>query len=141
MFDPREQTMPTIPLQAHLSTDDLIRAVDQFTPGELEDFVRRVLALRARRQVRSLPAVEATLLQRINQGLTCEQQDRYVALIGRRDARALTAQEQEELLRLTDQVEQAEADRAAALVELAQLRQVTVAQLLHDLGIQPNTNG
>jgi hypothetical protein len=133
--------MPTIPLQANLSTDDLIRAVDQFSPGELDDFVRRVLVLRARRQVRSLPAAEAGLLQRINQGLTSEQQARYRALIDRRDARTLTAQEHEELLRLTDQMEQAEADRAAALVELAQLRQVSVAQLLRDLGIQPASHG
>src|SRR5436305_1335144 len=106
--------MPTISLQADLSPDDLIRAVDQFTSAELDDFVRRVLTLRARRQVRSLPAAETDLLQRINQGLTREQEARYRALIGRRDARTLMAEEHEELLRLTDQAEQAEADRASA---------------------------
>jgi hypothetical protein len=133
--------MPTIPLQATLSTDDLIRAIDQLSPGELDDLVRRVLTLRARRHFRSLPVQEADLLQRINKGLTREQQDRYRALTDRRDARSLTSEEHAELLRLTDQVEQAEADRAAALVELAQFRQVPLEQLLHQLGIPPVDHG
>jgi hypothetical protein len=133
--------MPTIPLQAHLSTDDLIRAVDQLTPGELDTVLRHALTVRARLRVRSLPAAETALLQRINQGLPRQQQERYQALIDRRDARTLTELEQAELLQLTDQVEQAEADRAAALVELAQLRQVSVDQLLHELGIRPASHG
>jgi hypothetical protein len=133
--------MPTIALQANLSTDDLIRAVDQLAAGELDEFVRRVLTLRARRQAGSLSPEETGLLQRINQGLPREQQEHYQGLLDRRDTRTLTAQEHQELLRLTDQVEQAEADRAAALVELAQLRQVTVDQVLRDLGIRPASHG
>jgi hypothetical protein len=109
--------MPTISLQANLSTDDLIRAVDQLTPGELDTIVRQVLTLRARLQVHSLSAAETGQLQRINQGFSREQRDRYQAVIDHRDARMLTPDEHAELLRLTDQVEQAEADRAAALVE------------------------
>jgi hypothetical protein len=133
--------MPTIQLQASLSTDDLIQAVDQLTPGELDTILRHVLTLRARRRVRSPSAAETTLLQRINQGLPREQQERYQALLDRRNARTLTQEEHEELLRLTDQVEQAEADRAAALVELAQLRQVSVDHLLRELGIHPASHG
>jgi hypothetical protein len=127
--------MPMVPLQANLSTDDLVLAVDQLSTSELDEFVGRILKLRARRRVRSLSAEETTLLQRINQGLSHELQDRYQILIARRDTRTLTPEEHKELLRITDQVEQSEADRGAALLELAQLREVSVDQVLRELGI------
>jgi hypothetical protein len=129
--------MPTIQLRADLSTEDLIRAVDQLPPSELDDFVQRVLSLRARRQTRALDATEASLLQRINQAFPREKHDRYHELIKLRDARTLTPEQSRELLELTDQVELAEADRVEALGKLAQLRKVSLDQLLHDLGIRP----
>jgi hypothetical protein len=88
-----------------------------------------------------LPGSATNLLQRINRGLPPDQQVRYQSLIDCRDARVLNPEEHEELLRLTDVVEQAEADRAAALAELAQLRQVSVDDLLRDLGILPDSHG
>ena len=41
--------MPTIQLQAQLSPDDLLNAVGQLGPAEWDQFVLRVLTLRARR--------------------------------------------------------------------------------------------
>jgi hypothetical protein len=133
--------MPTIQLQANVSPNDLLRAVGQLDGRELDEFVAEVLAIRARRHSRCLPLGEADLLARINQGLPAEQHDRYQELIARRQAQSLTPSEISELLQLTDQAELLEADRAAALVELARLRQVSVDDLIRDLGLRPLSDG
>jgi hypothetical protein len=133
--------MPTIQLQANVSPNDLLRAVGQLDARELDEFLAEVLAIRARRQSRCLPLAEADLLQRINQGLPAEQHDRYQELITKRQAKSLTPTEISELLQLTDQSELLEADRAAALVELARLRQVSVDDLIRDLGLRPSPDG
>jgi C4-dicarboxylate-specific signal transduction histidine kinase len=129
--------MPTIQLQANLSPDDLLRAVNQMEPGELEEFVSRVLALRASRRARVLSVEETALLQRINQGLPPEVMSRYTDLIARRQARQLTPEEHQELIDLSDRAERLGADRVAALGELAQLRQVSLDQLMKELDIRP----
>ncbi len=125
--------MPTI--------EDLIRAVDQLPASELDDFVQRVLILRARRRAPALDLTEAQLLQRINQELPRDNRDRYRELMKLRDAQALTAEQYQELLQLTDQVEKSQANCVEALVELAQLRNVSVDQLMDQLGFRPTSQG
>jgi hypothetical protein len=67
-------------------------------------------------------------------------QARYENLIDKRDARALSSEEYAELLHLTTRAEQADVERLA-VVELAQLRQVSLDQLLHDLGLETKSHG
>ncbi|MGF1567543.1 MAG: hypothetical protein ACFCVD_05670 [Nodosilinea sp.] len=52
---------------------------------------------------------------------------------------AIAPEEHPELLQLIDVVEQADAARIEALVELAQLRGVTLPDLMTQLGLQPPT--
>jgi hypothetical protein len=83
-----------------------------------------------------MPAAEAELLLKINEGLPEDQRQRYRDLIGKRRQQVLTPQEHAELLQLTDQVEQREAARTSALAELARLRGTSLAELMTALGIQ-----
>ncbi len=85
--------MPTIPHSAEVSGDDLLRAVELLTPSDFEQFVARVLAMRAGREVPRLSEPESKLFERINAGLPEKSRQRYEALIARRDARALSEQE------------------------------------------------
>jgi hypothetical protein len=127
--------MPTVQLEAELTAEQLLTAAEQLDPVALDQFVARLVALRARRQAPSLPSAEAELLVRINRGLPEELRRRYDALIARRRAEALAPEEQEELLTLTGQVEALETERVAALADLARLRKVSLAALMKDLGI------
>jgi hypothetical protein len=128
--------MPTIQVEARLSSRDLLEAAEQLDPAELHHLVTQLLGLRARRQAPRLSAAEADLLLRINQGLPDELRRPYQALIAKRRAQALTADEHAELLRLSGQVEQREADRLEALTELARLRGTTLREVLDALGIR-----
>ncbi len=129
--------MAVIRVEAHLTSDELVKAVEQLDAPELERFVAQIIALQARRKAPSLSQTEAALLQGINQGVPADLQRRYGELIARRQAGQLEPEEQRELLRLTDQIEAIEARRAEHLAALARLRGISLAQLVAELGIAP----
>ena len=129
--------MTTLYVEAEISFEALLKAVEQLSEPELERFVSQVIALQARHKAPSLPKGEADLLLKINRGLPANVQARYEALVARRKAETLTGDEHNELLRLTDQVEQLEAERMRSLATLARLRQTSLTALMEALGIQP----
>lgn len=129
--------MPTIQIEAQMSTEQLVRALEQMPGDELEMLISRVLALRAQRAAPHLPSDEAALLLTINQALLSHMQVRYNELIAGRRAETLTPDEHAELLDLTNQIEQQDVERVAALIELARIRQTTLQGIMNDLCIEP----
>ena len=132
--------MTTFRVEAQVSSDELLKAVGQLSPSDLERFVSDVIALQAQRKAPSVPYAEAELLLKINQGIPASIRDRYQALIAKRQSETLNAEEHGELLHLTDQVEQLEAQRVAYLAELARLRRTTLTALMQTLGISAPTH-
>lgn len=128
--------MAFIHLEAQISPAELLKAADQLSETELEQFLKQLLARHAQRRAPSLPVNEADLLRAINQGLPAEVHDRYDALIARRRESTLTPAEHEELLRLSDQIEELDATRAEHLASLARVRGIPLGALLEKLGIQ-----
>jgi len=128
--------MATIHREAQVSTNELLKAVEQLPATELDHFVNEVLHLRARRVAPALPEEESRLLEHINRGMPEDSRRRYRELIERRQGETLTPQEHAELLRLTDEDETRNAERLRALARLAQLRQTTLTALMDDLGIR-----
>ncbi len=129
--------MTTIQLQSQVSLDALLSGVEQLSTPDLERLANQVLALRARRHAPSLPRKEADLLQRINQGLPAETQQRFNLLTAKRRAEILTPEEHQELLGLVDEIELRDAKRLEYLAELAQLRNISLRTLMNQLGIRP----
>ncbi len=82
-----------------------------------------------------LSADESRLLLAINQAISVELQERYHYLLIQRDADALTSEEYSELIVLGDRIENLEAERLGNLLQLAQLRQISLDQLMIDLGL------
>jgi hypothetical protein len=133
--------MPTIHLQAEVSRDALLEAVEQLSSPELDQFVAEVLKLRSRRGPARLGAAESELLSRINQGFPEGLRDRYAELIARRRDESLTPEEHQELLRLTAEAERIEGDRLSALAELARGRGIPLRRLMDELGISTPSDG
>jgi hypothetical protein len=129
--------MPTLHVETQVSPDELLQAVDQLDTADLEQFVSRVLALRARRAAPSAPPEEAALLLEINRGLPGEVRDRLRLLNEKSENEALTTDEHAELLGLVAQVEALEVERIENLSRLARLRGVSLTALMDELGIQP----
>ncbi len=128
--------MPTVQLEAQISSDELLKAVQQLPPTELDKFVDQVLSLRAHHVTPSLPRTESELLLKINQGIPADLQKRYDELIGKRNAESLTESDHQELLVLTKQVEKIEVQRVEDLSELARIRHTSLAQLMQSLGLR-----
>lgn len=133
--------MPSIEVRSQVSLDELLNGVAQLEARELEHFISQVLTLRARRMAPSLANEEAGLLEKINQGLSPTLQQRYDVLTAKRRAEALTSEEHLELLDLIELIERADAERVRALTGLAQLRNVSVKELMAELDIRPPAYG
>jgi hypothetical protein len=133
--------MPTLHVEAQVSQDELLRAVEQLGTPDLEQFVARVLALRARRAAPSLPPDEAALLLQINLGLPSDLRDRVARLTEKCEEETLTEPERAELLELVARVESLEVDRIERLSRLANLRGISLTALMDELGIRPPDDG
>jgi hypothetical protein len=125
--------MPTIQIAA----DQLLEAARQLPPPEFNQLVERLLAWRGQlmNAAPRLSAAETELLLKINQGFAPAPQQRYDELLEKRDARTLTPAEYQELLDLTDQVEAFNVERVQALADLARLRQVSLPEVMRQLGL------
>jgi hypothetical protein len=120
-----------------MSLDELIKAANQLDGTDLERLLQQVVVLRTQRKAHVLPAEEAQLLDKINQGIPPELRVQYQVLRAKREAENLTEFEYDTLIQLSNQIEQLGAQRLEALANLAQLREVSLSQLMETLGIQP----
>jgi hypothetical protein len=129
--------MTNIQIHAQISTEELVRAVEQLPPSELDEILQTIMTLRLLHTASVLSQSESELLLKINQPLPKFLQERYDLLIAKRKNETLTTEEHTELLQLTDQVEHMEEERVQHLATLAQVQHISLSQLLQDLGIEP----
>ena len=133
--------MANVQVTAQLTTDDLLQAVKQLSPSELQGFVRQIISLQAHRKAPGLSKLESELLLKINQGVSTDIQERYDELIAKRKTETITPDEYDELLRLTDKVEELDAKRVEYLKELACIRQTSLTKLMEELHIKTPAYG
>lgn len=89
------------------------------------------------RKAPHLSAVESELLHQVYQETRPGFQERFDELNAKRREFAPTPSEHAELLQLVDESEAFTARRLEALVLLAQLRQVSLEDLMKQLGLKP----
>lgn len=129
--------MSDVQNNSSLSFDELLNSVERLSLSELEQFMFRVIELRAKRRALNLSKNEAQLLKKINHGLPPEIQKRYIELNAKRKAETLTSKEHKELLGLIDQIEKSDAQRVKYLAELARIRGTSLTALMKELDIRP----
>jgi hypothetical protein len=125
--------MPTIQIE----TEQLLDAALQMPRPELERFVAKLFALKAREETPNLSEAETRLLLKINQDLSPSERALLNELIDKRQAGLITPSELEELIQLTDRSDEIGAERLKCLIELAALRNITLDELMRQLGIKP----
>jgi hypothetical protein len=129
--------MSTVHIEAQVSTEQLLRAVEQLSPPEFSAVVAKLLALRAERESTHLDQTETALLREINSAQPPETRRRFETLIAKRQDESISPAELDELIRLTAQCEERDVRRLEALEALAQRRHITLAALMTSLGIPP----
>lgn len=113
----------------------LVRAVEQLSPAELDLFADEVTALRARRHAPMLSEDESHLFAIINRALPEADRMRLAELIEGLHNENLISDEHRELLQLQHRLEALHAERVKALARLAQLRGVTLTRVMDQLDI------
>lgn len=129
--------MPKIKLEAQLSKEDLLQAVEQLTNTEIEEFMVNLIAFRAKKRSNNLSNKETELLLKINEVLDKNIQEKYQLLITKRQKEELNNNEYEELLTLTELIEKHQNKRLKYLVELSNLRGCSLEKLMDELEIKP----
>ena len=76
--------MPKIKLEAQLSKEDLLQAVEQLSNPEIEEFMQNLITFRAKQITTNLSEKEAELLLNINQNINQNIQQRYQLLINKK---------------------------------------------------------
>ena len=123
--------------EVKIDFDQLLDGVTQLDTPALEHLLSQLSVVLARRKAPSLSRQESLLLQKINRGLPTTTQQRYAELRAKLHSETIAADEYQELLGLIDEVELADANRLQALIELAHLRNVSLAEIMDQLGIHP----
>lgn len=85
----------------------------------------------------SVSAEESRLLNQINRGLPAEDLVRYHELIRKRQDQTIRPQEFTQLDKLTRQMEALQTQRLESLARLAELRRLSLRELMAQLEIQP----
>lgn len=119
-----------------VSSIQLVQAIEQLSPQELDHLADEVAALRARRNAPLLSEDESALFAVINQSLSADERMRLAELGEKRADEALTLEEHQEMLTLQQKLEALHAERMRSLAQLAKLRGVTLTALMAQLGIQ-----
>lgn len=130
--------MTTIQIQTQLSFETLLNSLQQLEPAELDQLANATSLIRAKKRAPNLTAVETELLQKIqNSTISLETRQRCSELTDAQRKRPLSAPERQELANLIDQMELINAQRLKHLIALAELRQITLDEIMRQLEIKP----
>lgn len=123
------------------SVATLFHEAEQLDNRSLDAFIDNILSLRIQRETTDKQKEEAILLKKINKSLSIEQIERFKALNQKRIEGNISEQEYSELLILLEKVEKLNVNRLKYLIILARLRNISVRELMNQLGISNPING
>lgn len=132
--------MTTIQIQTQLSFETLLNSLQQLKASDLDKLAKETSLIRARKRAPSLTAVETELLQKIQScriPLNVQQRCTELSNKHKQDKPPLTISEQQELAELIDQMELTNAQRIAHLIALAELRRMTLDEIMAQLEVKP----
>ena len=124
-----------------ITVSELLKSVGQLNTREFEEFFVKIQSLRSLKASSNVSNEENKLLKQINIGLLSAKQVRFEYLIARRDARTITEQELNELLKLTEEVEKNDTIRLKRIAKLADLKNMSLPEVVDYYKLQPIQHG
>ena len=123
------------------SVATLFHEAERLDNRSLDTFIAHILSLRVQRKTSDKQKEEADLLQKINKSLSIQEIDRFNFLNEKHSEENITEQEYTEYLVLIQKIEKLNVKRLKYLISLAQLRNVTVLEVMKQLGLSNPING
>jgi hypothetical protein len=129
-----ENLIPTQPLTG------IFQTLSSLSLSDLDQVMKEVIGLRKQKLPGVLSLVEADLLKKINKPVPYEIQQRYNNLVNLRNGKKLTDIEHQELLELTSYTENFNVNRLENILQLANLRNISLDDLLEQLELKTQPN-
>jgi len=131
--------MPIIQLNPNVTTnvDEILNGIAQLEKSDLELFLKKVAILVAKRKAPSLSQEETKLFMVINKTFPKKLETRYQELSQKMNFGKISEKEHQDLLKIVKKKEQQDVERLGALIKLSQIREVTLDELMDELGIKP----
>jgi hypothetical protein len=120
-------------MQTSMTT--LFHEVERLDNRSLDAFISNIVSLRARRSASDKQKREAHLLEKINKSLSIQETLQLQQLHQKHLEENITEQEYAELGILVEKVEKLNVSRLKYMTQLAQFRNVSVRELMTQLGI------
>ena len=121
-----------------INSQSLLRDADKLPVTELEQFLNEIQALLRRKRTQDKSLRERQLLYKINSTvLTDVQTESYQVLVEKLELGMMTDEEHKTFENLANQEEKLRNQRVKYMIELAQLRAVTLPQIMESLGLTP----
>lgn len=127
--------MQSVEIISRVTIDDLLNSVKALESKDFEQFVEKIMLIKAQRKADFISKNEADLLQKINQSLPIEVLEQYDFLQQKRANKTLSEIEFQELAAIVEQKELLNAERLKYLGELSTIRKVSLRQLMKDLNL------
>ena len=129
-------------MSQQLSVTEILNSVEGLESHKFEQLYRELFTLRVQRKgFPLLNSVETELLNKINSEFDPKKWERLTYLDWKLEFSALTAKEELESLKLTETYENYSVERLKCLAQLAALRQISIDELMVQLGLNPSANG
>ena len=118
---------------------DIQKLLAQLNTSQLEACMREISALIRLRSTTDKTALEARLLQQLNEACVLPLEDwrEFTQLKEKREAESISEAELSRLAELIQQEERLRLKRVELLGALAELREISLPVLMKELGIQP----
>ncbi len=122
----------------HIDSQRLLRDADRMPVNELERFLNDINAMLLRKRTQDKALRERQLLHKINNTvLDAAQTERYHVLVEKLELSTMTDAEHAEFDLLGNKEEKLRNQRVKYMIELAQLRAVTLTEVMESLGLKP----
>jgi len=125
--------MPTINVEVQLSSEQLLKAVEQLTQPNLEEFLSQLVILHTHKKAACLLKNEAKLFLQPHQNIIINNNEK---LIDKREVETLTQEEYQALLYLGEQIDRLQAQRIEYMAELAKIHGISLTKLMEHLGLE-----
>jgi hypothetical protein len=121
-----------------IDSQSLLRDVDRMPITEIEHFLKDINALLRRKRTQDKALRERQLLHKINRTILDDSKsNRYHILVEKLELGTMTDAEHTEFDILANQEEKLRNQRVKYMIELAQLRSVSLSQVMESLGLIP----
>ncbi len=121
---------------------DFIQSITNKPVAELEFYLQEINALIRRKKTQDIDLRERYLLEKINKTVLDKKKiERHHFLLEKLEDDSISEAEHEEFMNIASQEEKLRNRRVKYMIELAQLRAISLTQLMATLGLKPVQHG